>query len=156
MQKVTLIVAAGLMVLILGWGPAVSAEEEMCVPMGDITLAPLADEAQRAEVTFPHAVHFSYSCRQCHHKWDLETPVAGCCTSGCHDLAELPKGEDGRVTKDPKLKIRYYKNAYHSMCIGCHKEVKQRNRKAEAMKLAGSDTIEPTGPTGCIQCHPAE
>ena len=155
MQKVTLAVATGMMVLILVWGPVVSAEDEMCVPMGDITLSPLTQEAQRSEVTFPHAVHFSYSCQQCHHKWDRETPIASCGTSGCHDLAELPKDEQGRVTTDPQLKIRYYKNAYHSMCIGCHKEIKQHNQKAEAMQLAGA-TIKPTGPTGCIQCHPTE
>jgi hypothetical protein len=156
MQKVTLIVAAGLMALILICGPALAAEEQMCIPMGEITLSPLAQEAQRTEVTFPHAVHFSYSCQQCHHKWDRETPIVGCGTSGCHDLAELPKDDQGHVTKDAQLKIRYYKNAYHSKCIGCHKEIKQRNQKAETMQLPGGGSISPTGPTGCIQCHPAE
>ena len=155
MQKITLALATGLMVLILVWGPAVSAEEEMCVPMGEITLSPLTDEPERSEVAFPHAVHFSYNCQQCHHKWDLETPITSCGTSGCHDLAELPKDDQGRVTADAEQKIRYYKNAFHSSCIGCHKEIKKENLKAEAMQLAGA-VIKPTGPTGCIQCHPAE
>lgn len=156
MQKVTLVVTAGLWALMLVWGPAVSAEEEMCVPMGDIVLVSPVEEPQRSEVTFPHAVHFSYNCQECHHKWNREAPVVSCGTSGCHDLAALPKDEDGRMTKDPQLRMRYYKNAYHSMCIGCHKEIKQSNKKAEAMKLAGDDAISPTGPTGCIQCHPTE
>ena len=157
MQKVKLIVAAaGLIALIMGWGTAVSAEDEMCVPMGDITLSSLAPHAERADVTFPHAIHFTYNCEKCHHTWDRKTAIVSCTTSGCHDLAALPKDAEGRITRDPEIQIRYFKNAYHSLCIGCHKEIKQRNEKIETMQLANGGKVVPTGPTGCIKCHPMD
>lgn len=132
------------------------AANDMCVPMGDIDLKPLTEEAKREKVTFPHAVHFNYACQECHHKWNGEDAVTGCATSGCHDLTAAPKTEDGKPVKDPVLKSRYYKKAYHDMCIGCHKAIKIENKKMEAAKTALGEKLEPTGPTACNQCHPKE
>jgi len=139
----------------LVWVP-VEAEEEMCVPMGEITLEPLTTEAKRSAVIFPHAVHFDYSCRECHHKWEKEKPILGCSASGCHDLAEMPKSDEGRPVKDPAVQIRYYKNAYHQMCIGCHMQIAKKNEALQASRMPGEAKIASTGPTGCIQCHPKE
>ncbi len=140
----------------LSWSTRVSAEEDMVVPMGEIVLESIAKEAQRSAVAFPHALHFDYNCQQCHHTWDKTTPIVGCATSGCHDLAEIPKGDDGRPVSDPKIQGKYYKNAYHAMCIGCHKSIKAKNKAAEASKLAMGEKLSPTGPTGCVECHPQE
>lgn len=135
------------------WGTMLIADE-MCVPLGEITLKPLVDEAQRAEVDFPHAAHFGYSCQTCHHKWDNASSITGCTTSGCHDLDAVPRTDTGKPVDDPTLRARYYKDAYHGMCIGCHKEIKKENKAKEASKTALGQALAPAGPTGCIQCHP--
>ena len=154
MRKSVLLVTVVLMGGI--WGSLLIADDEMCVPMGNITLAPLAGEGKRANVEFPHAVHFGYSCKECHHTWNGKEAVANCTTSGCHDFEKAPKTEDGKPVKDPALKIRYYKKAYHDMCIGCHKEIKNENKAVEASKTALGEKLAATGPTGCNQCHPKE
>lgn len=157
MRKFVLkMVIVPLTVLCLVWGLALAMEGEMVVPMGEITLEPLASEAKRSAVSFPHATHFDYSCQSCHHTWTGEAPIVGCGTTDCHDLAELPKNEDGTPTKDPVLKARYYKNAYHDMCIGCHKAIKKQNKALEAQTLPGNEKMMAGGPTGCIECHPKE
>jgi hypothetical protein len=144
------------LVLGLALGLATAQEEQMCVPMGDITLEALSSDAQRESVSFPHAVHFTYKCQACHHGQEIDSPIVGCTTSGCHDLAQAPRGEDGRLVKDEDATMRYYKNAYHGLCIGCHKEIKQKNKSQEASKLALGEKSLPTGPTGCNECHPKE
>jgi hypothetical protein len=143
-----------LMVSGLAWNWAAAAEEDMCVPMGEITLEPISSDPQRESVSFPHAVHFNYDCRACHHTWDNLSPIVGCTTSGCHDLAQAPRTAEGRLINDPKLQISYFKNAFHESCIGCHKQVKQINKAQEASKLAMGKKLQPAGPTGCIECHP--
>jgi hypothetical protein len=140
------------LVLIIG-GSAVIAQEEMCVPMGDITIAPLTEEPQRSAVNFPHAVHFTYNCQQCHHTWNGQELITGCSASGCHDLEKSPVDSAGKPVSDPNQLIRYYKNAYHQMCIGCHKEIAAYNQKVEATRTGGR-TLVPNGPTGCRECHP--
>jgi hypothetical protein len=132
------------------------AQEQMCVPMGDITLAPLSQTAKRAEVSFPHAVHFSYACQKCHHKWDGRSKIKSCSTSECHDLVQAPKTKDNKPVKDRLVNIRYYKNAYHDMCISCHKEIKIKNKEMEASKASLDESLPPTGPTSCNKCHPKE
>lgn len=149
-------VVAVLVVTGLVFGLAWADETQMCVPMGDIELKSISGEAERSAVTFPHAVHFSYSCQQCHHKWDLQKPISGCSATGCHDLAKAPVDKDGKPSKDTLLQARYFKNAYHAMCIGCHKEIKKQNKILEATQIQGGEKLMPTGPTGCIQCHPEE
>lgn len=132
---------------------AIAQDEEMIVPMGEITLEPLSAEPQRPAVEFPHAVHFDYACQSCHHKWDKTKPVTGCATSGCHDLTELPRNDAGGPIQDKTIAVRYYKNAYHEMCIGCHKDIKIKNKKLETSKMPIGEKVVQPGPTGCTQCH---
>ena len=154
MRKSLLMVTLALCGVIFGSQWIVA--DDMCVPMGEIILEPLVEENKRSAVAFPHAVHFNYSCQSCHHTWTGNDPIVGCSTSGCHDLTATPKGEDGKPTKDAMLKIRYYKKAYHDMCIGCHREIKQQNKKIEAAKASLGQKLAPTGPTSCNECHPKE
>ena len=154
MRKSVLVVAVVLVGVI--WGSLSTADDEMCVPMGEITLHSLASEAKRSDVAFPHNVHFNYACQKCHHQWDAEGSIQSCTTSGCHDLAQAPMNEKGRPVMDPVQKVRYFKNAFHNMCIGCHKEIKMKNSQIEASKAALGETLAPTGPTGCSECHPNE
>jgi hypothetical protein len=132
----------------------VAADTEMIVPMGTITLAPPDTvESKRAAVEFPHSRHFSLACNDCHHTWEGTQPITGCMTSGCHDLDTVPKKEDSPVIDKDKA-FRYYKNAYHGKCIGCHKETKLEIQE-KANTIAGIEGKLPTtGPTGCIECHP--
>ena len=152
MRKSVLFVTVVLMVLV--WGSLLIADDEMCVPMGEITLASLAKDAQRSDVAFPHSAHFSYSCKECHHKWNGKEAIQSCTTSGCHDLEKAPMDKDGKPVQDKLLKIRYYKNAFHANCLGCHKTIKMKNKSMEASKAALGEKLSPTGPTGCNQCHP--
>ncbi len=154
MRKSVLLLTVVMLSLI--WGAMLVADDEMCVPLGEITLEPLADEAKRSSVVFPHAVHFSYSCQECHHQWDNASAVQSCTTSGCHELTEAPKLENGKPDTDPGEQIMYYKKAYHDMCIGCHKEIKKKNKAMEAKKASLGEKLLPAGPTGCNQCHPKE
>jgi len=150
------VLLATVVILSLIWGTLLVADDEMCVPLGEIIIEPLVDEAKRSSVAFPHGVHFSYSCQECHHQWDNESEILSCTTSGCHDLTEAPKMENGKPVKDPDEKILYYKKAYHDMCIGCHKEIKKANKAMEAKKASLGEKLLPTGPTGCNLCHPKE
>lgn len=122
--------------------------EVMCIPMGDIPLGPPAGvDRSRPVVNFPHALHFSDKCQSCHHTWDGSDAIQSCMTSGCHDLAESPlKSGEG----DP---IQYYKNAYHKMCIGCHKAIQVENKKLEASGKLLADQLPKYGPTSCKGCH---
>lgn len=138
------------------WISVSAAEEEMCVPIGERELSPLTPKAQREAVTFKHNVHFSISCKECHHKWNYDTPITGCSAAGCHDVAEAPRDKEGRLVKDPAQQIKYFKNAYHQMCIGCHKEIKQKNKKIELTQMPTGKKLAAAGPTGCIECHPKE
>jgi len=137
-------------------GIAGAGDEEMCVPMGVITLeAPDSVEAKRAAVEFQHGRHFVLACASCHHTWEGAEPITGCMTSGCHDLETLPKKADAKGI-DKEQAYRYYKNAYHGQCIGCHKRMKQGIQKM-ANTLAGIEgQLATTGPSGCIECHPKE
>ena len=155
MRKTVLLTAAVILVVSgLAWSLAVAEEEEMCVPMGDIMLEAISSDAQRESVSFPHAVHFNYDCRECHHKWDYRSSIMNCTTSGCHDKVDAPRDDDGRLVEDPNISILYFKNAFHEKCIGCHKEIKHQNKMQEATKTALGDKLKSTGPTGCIECHP--
>lgn len=145
-------------VLVIGSGAMVfgESEEEMIVPMGIITLGPPESvEAKRSDVEFPHATHFEFECRTCHHKWEGQEIIQGCTTSGCHDVEVSPiKAGQRNVPKEES--ILYYKSAYHQMCIGCHKEMKQANKLLELSLKKLPSELPATGPTGCIHCHPTE
>jgi hypothetical protein len=138
-------------------GDEVVAEgEEMCVPMGTIALEPPGTvEAKRVAVEFPHGQHLSLACNNCHHTWKGTESITGCMTAGCHDLDALPRKEDSKsIDKDQAF--RYYKNAFHGKCIGCHKTMKIDIQKM-ASRISNIDGKLPTtGPTGCVGCHPKE
>ncbi len=130
------------------------AIEEMCVPMGTIALkAPEDVKSQRSAVNFPHARHFDVSCVTCHHTWGLTEPIVGCMTSGCHDVAEVPKRKDGEPAGQG-AGIDYYKNAYHKLCINCHKEMKVKNLELQKSLTSSSKKLPKTGPVTCSGCHP--
>jgi hypothetical protein len=135
---------------------SVCAEEELCIPLGELTLSPPDGvDQKRSSVEFPHSVHFDYACRQCHHTWSGGAEVMGCSTSECHDQLGTPEDpETGEP--DPSMAIRYYKKAYHQLCIGCHKEIKKKNEELELAKEVLEADLAKTGPTGCVKCHPKE
>ncbi len=130
--------------------------EELCIPTGSITLEPPDGvEQKRASVDFPHSVHFSYTCQECHHTWNGNDDVKGCATSGCHSETATPKDEKtGKPIAGDRIK--YYKNAFHQACIGCHKEIKEKNKEIELSKKDVDAPLTKTGPTGCVKCHPKE
>jgi len=143
-------------VLWMGLTGAVATEKEedaMCVPMGTLSLsAPSSAKAERPPVDFPHAKHFGYSCDKCHHGWSGPEAIGSCSASGCHDLAQAPeKPASGKV--DKAQSIRHFKEAFHQNCIGCHKANKIKNRKLELSQQVLKENLQPTGPTGCIECH---
>ena len=138
-------------------GTAFAEEEaQMCVPLGAITLhAPDSVETKRAPVEFPHGKHLTLACNNCHHTFKGTEAIVGCKTSGCHDLAAMPKKPDSNAV-DKAQAYKYYKSAFHGQCIGCHKNMKVQIQQM-ANTLAGIDGKLPTtGPTGCIECHPKE
>ena len=149
--------AAVLLTLSLGVGPGgLHAEgNEMCLPLGTITLQAPADvEAKRAPVEFPHSAHFDFSCKECHHMWEGDEPILSCQTSGCHDVVESPYVQ-GQKPDPEELKL-YYKNAYHKSCIGCHKAINQNNKTLAATPGNIDANLLKSGPTSCNGCHPKE
>lgn len=149
------LMAAGIVAGFLGTAAIGSdtSDETLCIPMGRILLeAPEGVDAKRSPVTFHHPVHYQYTCQTCHHDWAGEAEIVGCMTSGCHDLTESPLKAGAT---EPSETIRYYKNAYHELCIGCHMEINTRNREAERSLVPGRTVqLKRSGPTGCVQCHP--
>jgi len=149
----TLMISLAMVMMVsIGWVVAEEAEDTLCIPMGAIVLeAPDDVEAQRAEVEFPHSAHFDFNCKECHHTWDGESAVVSCTTSGCHDVTQIPEGgfKSGEA-------VSYYKSAFHDACIGCHKEIKMRNKALEHSMASLKGELQRTGPTGCNGCHPKE
>ena len=156
MYKLSIGVFCLILALIFGNAMIVTGESEdgdMVVPMGNIPLKPPESVDQtRSTVDFPHSLHFDYNCQTCHHKWDKETPISGCMTSGCHDITEAPK-RDEKAQTDENLAIRYYKAAYHKMCITCHKEMKAQNKQLEMSGRVLAENLPNPGPTSCKGCH---
>jgi hypothetical protein len=109
--------------------------EDMSVPMGIIVLEPDESvEQKRTPVEFHHSKHFTFDCKKCHHKWEGKTHVLSYTETG----------------------IKYYKYAYHQMCVGCHKEIKIKRKAMEMSYTVLKDKLPKTGPTGCVECHPKE
>jgi hypothetical protein len=158
MHRLHILVLGIIAVLVIGSAAIVfgESEEEMVVPMGTIILGPPESvEARRSNVEFPHAIHFGFDCKTCHHKWEGPELIQGCMTSGCHDVAVSPvKAGKGSVPKAESIK--YYKAAYHQMCIGCHKEIKRQNKALEMSLKKLPSELPASGPTGCWECHPKE
>ncbi|MBA3028155.1 MAG: cytochrome c3 family protein [Desulfobacteraceae bacterium] len=140
---------AVLMVALMGVvGAGQVSSEELCIPLGTITLSPPEDvESKRGDVEFPHDAHFNYSCKECHHTWEGSDKISGCSVSGCHD-SSVPL-----LVTEPDKAYRYYKNAYHDMCINCHKEIQGSNEKLEFSRKSLDKPLPKTGPMGCVQCH---
>jgi len=132
------------------------AKEELCVPLGVLTLKPLDGvDQKRADVEFPHSVHFDYACQKCHHDWAGEAEMKKCSTAECHDQLSTPNiSEEGHPYTEAA--IQYYKKAYHQLCIGCHKEIKEKNMALELSKESLDQPIVLGGPTGCVKCHPKD
>ena len=125
--------------------------EDLCIPLGIITISPPDGvEAKKSPVDFPHAVHFDYNCKECHHKWTGDDKNINCTISGCHD------SNKSLLQTDKKESYRYFKTAYHIQCIICHKEIAQANKELEMSKKEIKGTLPKTGPTGCNSCHPKQ
>ncbi|MCG6892009.1 MAG: cytochrome c3 family protein [Desulfobacteraceae bacterium] len=141
----------GLIVVLSVAAVGMVSGEELCIPTGTFTIHPPESvEPQRAPVDFPHSLHFSYNCQECHHNWEGDAGLTGCMTSGCHDLEEAPESPDSPDA------VYYYKNAFHTACIGCHKSILQNNQKLAASGRVLSDKLPATGPTSCVACHPKD
>ena len=114
MYKISLGVFCLVLAIIFGNAMVVTGSgdaDEMCIPMGTIVLEPLQGvEAKRTPVDFHHPTHFGFSCQTCHHKWiEMDKPISGCSTSGCHDVAESPKpSETGAVDKEMAARYPEY------------------------------------------------
>jgi len=155
------IIGAFLIIFILGFSWIVSGKEavdDVCIPMESITLEPPDSvTAKRPPVDFPHPRHFDFSCKTCHHTWNYQSAIETCTTSGCHDSTEAPKKmAAGTATKN--MAILYYKNAFHQLCLGCHKKIEAQNI-AEEKQLRATDKetrIKKTGPLSCKGCHQPE
>ena len=160
MQKIGVLFLCLSMVLVSGGITIVGGEEtdtEMVVPMGIIELSPPEEvEPIRSPVEFPHSQHFtSVYCKTCHHDWQGPEIIKGCTTAGCHDVTVSPL-KSGIDPTNPDLAIKYYKAAYHKMCIGCHKEIRIQNKKLEMSFEELKEKLTIPGPTSCIECHPKE
>ncbi len=158
MHRLRFLILGTIFVLVIGSAAIVfgESEDEMIVPMGIIVIGPPESvEAKRSPVEFPHATHFRYECRTCHHKWEGPEVIQGCMTSGCHDV-EVSPIKSGQRNVPKEVSIKYYKSAYHEMCIGCHKEIKRMNKELEMSLKKLPSELPASGPTGCFQCHPKE
>jgi len=158
MHKFHLLIVGVAILAVFSFGLVIAGEpeESMCIPMGTIVIEPPDQvEPKRTAVDFPHATHFDYTCKTCHHKWDGETPVLSCMTADCHDAATNPKKGEGSGVQS-EIAVPYYKAAYHGTCIGCHKEIKQHNKSIEDSYRSATESILSSGPTSCIECHPKE
>jgi hypothetical protein len=130
--------------------------EDMNVPMGIIVLEPDESiENKRTPVEFYHSKHFTFECKECHHKWEGKAKIPTCTTTDCHDSLKSPKRPTKYLSYTDEA-ILYYKYAYHQMCVGCHKEIKIKRKAMEASYTLLKDKLPKTGPTGCIECHPKE
>ncbi len=75
-------------------------------------------QKKQPSVTFRHKAHKTIGCKMCHHA-DTKGPRRRC--SGCH----------GEEASGNKVGL---KEAFHRMCMGCHKKAKR-------------------GPIVCTRCH---
>ena len=124
------------------------------VPVGRIALAPTVGVSpKRSAVAFPQSQHFSYTCKTCHHKWDGNSQVQSCTASKCHDQLSLPV-KSKRAGANRMETIRYYKYAFHQLCISCHRDIKIRNEKLERSRKKIREPLQRPGPTSCVGCHP--
>ena len=102
-------------------------------------------------VTFNHKKHnvdYKIACTECHHMfkdgknvWKEGDEVKKC--DACHSEAKAPTGANApKLSKEEKIK-KYYYDAIHQNCKGCHADLKKK------------DPAKPV-PTKCTECHPKE
>jgi hypothetical protein len=102
---------------------------------------------ERPSVAFPHMEHINngIECKTCHHRFqggknildetELQEGAEGIKCSSCH------KEKPGfRFAPDLDSTKRNLQQAFHRLCIGCHRQVSQAGKKA--------------GPVTCGACHP--
>ena len=99
-------------------------------------------------VTFSHKKHnvdYKVPCTECHHMfkdgknvWKEGDEVQKC--DACHSEAKAPAG--AKLSKEEKIK-KYYYDAIHENCKGCHADLKKKDPASAA-------------PTKCTECHPKE
>ncbi len=131
-------------------------EDIMRLPLGKIIIKPPKSITPRRPPSFlTHSRHFGYKCSQCHHTWEYNTQIKACKASGCHELTAAPKKSKKNEPEPPPM-IMYYMRAYHKQCIICHLGLKRDNLALEMSFKVLKEKLPPTGPTGCIQCHPKE
>ena len=66
--------------------------------------------------------------------------VASCID--CHSIpSRKPKRKKGAPKMSKSERLEYHAEAIHYNCVGCHKDVKRKNKEA-------------TAPTSCKACHP--
>ncbi|WP_028315329.1 cytochrome c3 family protein [Desulfatibacillum aliphaticivorans] len=128
-----------------------SDEGEICAPVQTMILTPPEDvEAKFADVRFPHADHFSYSCMECHHMWDGYSDINAC--MDCHDATEYISRKEAKEDY-----IMYYQSAYHALCRDCHAEIGRKNTDIKKENKGKSDkdkvALLPNGPKSCNGCH---
>ena len=172
MRKTHILTLCLTVALIYGVAVSIASEsdiEDMCVPMGTIIIGPPEGVIpKRAPVEFPHSVHFGYSCTECHHVWEGDDVIMSCMTSGCHDVTMSPtaaakevsilkkKPDDAEavarieelseIAEQPEM--LYFKKAYHTSCISCHREVSLRNKELEMSKRTIGGKLSGSGPMG--------
>ena len=126
---------------------AQDAPQTLEFPTGTMTLS-APEDAERAPtlspVLFPHSLHFSYACKDCHHTWDGMSAVKGCAASGCHENLWVPK--PGTIPLDGR-RVKSLAGAYHQVCRDCHRQ------EVVNQKMAGMDDPV-SGPIACKGCHP--
>jgi hypothetical protein len=87
---------------------------------------------KRPKSKFDHKKHvevIKLECKRCHHTMkEGDTAVQGCNAQGCHVAAAEGK----------KLGLTGMKNAFHGLCVECHKKEKEAGKKS---------------PTACNDCH---
>ncbi|WDP85146.1 MAG: class III cytochrome C family protein [Desulfobacter sp.] len=120
--------------------------QTLVLPTGNMILAAPegGDRAPKlSPVSFPHSLHFSYSCKDCHHSWDGVEPVQSCATAGCHE--NLWASKPGELPLDAR-RVKSLTGAYHQVCRTCHR------MEAAEQKEAGIKHVA-TGPIACDGCH---
>ena len=98
----------------------------------------------RPAVAFPHMQHIDaeIECSECHHKFkagenvvdegELEEDAEGIKCADCH------KDRPGlRFSPELDATERTLRQAYHRMCMGCHRQVKKENKKAGSVTCGG-------------------
>lgn len=100
-------------------------------------------EHTKPVISFTHKKHneeYKIDCKECHHiyeegknVWKIGDEAKKC--GSCHN-------KEGKPPKDvkEKEKILYLMEAIHQNCLGCHKEVKKKDKEKDV-------------PTACPKCH---